>query len=367
MKKLTVFLLLAALVLSLAACGSAPASSATDLNAPEAPAPETTPEPAPASASDLPEKAPEPTPEPTPEPQPTPDAQFPVKVCVLSGTTGFGMANLIYAAQQGEAALNYSFSVESDASNVTAALLNGSADVAALPTNAASALYNKSQGAVQVLALNTLGVLYLVSDGSVPVESLADLEGQTVYAPAQNPSFIFAKLCAEAGVNVTVDNTYAQPAELNAAVAAGNAPLAVLPEPLVTVARSQNPGLTVALDLTAEWDKAAPAGSLVQGCAVVRRAFAEEHPLELAEFLREYADSVAALQADVETSAAHIEAVGVFAKAAVAQKAIPNCNLCFITGADMVAPLTQYLELMYDYNPASVGGAVPGADFYYVP
>ena len=167
-------------------------------------------------------------------------------------------------------------------------------------------------------------------------------------------------------MNVTVDNTYAQPAELNAAVAAGNVSLSVLPEPMVTIARSQNQALTVALDLTAEWDKVAPAGSLVQGCAVVRRAFAEEHPAELAAFLDAYAASVAALQSDPETGAQHIEAAGIFAKAAVAQKAIPNCNLCFITGKDMIAPLGQYLSLMYEANPASVGGAVPGDDFFWV-
>ena len=364
MKKALLILLALAMLLFIPACGQTapPASGASEPSAPAektpAPAPADTPAPAPADT---------PTPAPTEPPAPTPDAALPVSVYVLSGTTGFGMANLICAAQRGEAALNYSFSVESDASNVTAALLNGSADIACLPTNAASALYNKTSGAVQVLALNTLGVLYLLSDGSVPVSSLSDLEGQTVYVPAQNPSFIFAKLCAEAGVNVTIDNSYAQPAELNAAVAAKSVPLAVLPEPLVTIARSQNPDMTVALDLTVEWDKVAPAGSLVQGCAVVRRAFAEAHPTELAAFLDEYGDSISSLQSDPETGAQSIETAGVFAKAAIAKKAIPNCNLCFITGADMIAPLGQYLTLMWEANPNSVGGTVPGDDFYYVP
>lgn len=289
----------------------------------------------------------------------------PVNVMVLNGTTGFGMANLMDAAAKGEAAQEYNFTVETDASNIVAGLANGSVDIAALPTNAAATVYNKTQGKVQVLALNTLGVLYLVTDGSVTVESMADLAGQTVYAPAQNPSFIFQHLCQANGLtDVTIDNTYAQPADLNTAVAAGEVSIAVLPEPMVTVAKSKNPDLVVALDLTEQWDQVAPAGSLVQGCVVVRKAFAEENTAAVAAFLAEYGASIEALTTDVEGTAAKIEANGIFAKAAVAAKAIPNCNVCFITGADMQAALSEFLNIMFEVAPASVGGAVPGDDFY---
>ncbi|MBQ3193686.1 MAG: ABC transporter substrate-binding protein [Oscillospiraceae bacterium] len=293
------------------------------------------------------------------------NASAPVNVMVLNGTTGFGMANLMDAAAKGEAAQAYNFTVETDASNIVAGLANGSVDIAALPTNAAATVYNKTQGKVQVLALNTLGVLYLVTDGSVAVESMADLAGQTVYAPAQNPSFIFQYLCRENGLeDVTIDNTYAQPADLNTAVAAGEVSLAVLPEPMVTVARSKNPDLVVALDLTAEWDKVAPAGSLVQGCVVVRKDFVLENAAAVNTFLEEYGASIEALTADIEGTAAKIEANGIFAKAAVAAKAIPNCNVCFITGEEMQAALSEFLTIMHAVAPASVGGSVPGDDFY---
>ena len=294
----------------------------------------------------------------------TVDAELPVRVVTLNGTTGFGMAGLISEHTAGNTALNYSFTVETDASNVTAALVSGECDIAALPTNAASALYNKTEGKVQVLALNTRGVLYLVTDGSLNVESIADLEGQTVYVPAQNPSFIFSYLCKANGINVTVDNTYAQPAELNTAVAAGEVSLAVLPEPMVTVARSQNQGLVVALDLTEEWDKVSAPGSLVQGCVVVRKAFAEEHPAEVSAFLDDYAASVALLTEDTPAAAKAIEESDIFAKAAVAEKAIPNCNVCFVTGAEMQEQLSAFLEIMFEAAPQSIGGAVPGDDFY---
>ena len=270
----------------------------------------------------------------------------PVRVMTLNGTTGFGMAALIAASDKGEAALNYSFSVESDPSAVTAALVSGDCDLAALPTNAAAALYNKTEGKVQILALNTLGVLYLVSDGSVEVTSFADLDGQTVYAPAQNPSFIFEYLCKANGVDVTIDNTYAQPAELNAAISSGKVALAVLPEPMVTVARAQNAELSVALDLTAEWDKVAEPGSLVQGCVVVRTEFAEANPDAVRVFLEEYGASVDLLQSDTEAAAALIEQTGIFTKAAVAAKAIPNCNVCFITGREMQKSMSAFLQIM---------------------
>ena len=287
---------------------------------------------------------------------PETEANTPVNVMVLNGTTGFGMASLMDAAAKGTSAQEYNFTVETDASNIVAALANGSTDIAALPTNAAAAVYNKTQGKVQVLALNTLGVLYLVTDGSVKVESVADLAGQTVYAPAQNPSFIFQHIVDANGVeNVTIDNT---------AVAAGEVAIAVLPEPMVTVARSKNPDLQVALDLTAEWDKVSVPGSLVQGCVVVRKDFALENVAAVNTFLDEYAVSIEALSKDVEGTAAKIEANGIFAKAAVAAKAIPNCNVCFITGTQMQEALSQFLTIMHGVAPASVGGSIPGDDFY---
>ena len=294
------------------------------------------------------------------------DSELPVRIMTLNGTTGFGMAQLISKAAKGEAALNYQISVETDASNVTAALISGNVDIAALPTNAASVVYNKTGGAVQVLALNTLGVLYVVSDGSESVSALADLEGKTVYAPAQNPTFIFKALCDEAGVNVTVDNTYAQPADLRTAVAAGEVALAVLPEPMVTIACSANDKLTVALDLTEEWDGVFGEGTLVQGCVVVRKEFAEAHGAEIAKFLEEYEASVALLNDDAAAAAALIVEGGIFNAAPVAQKAIPKCNLCFIAGGDMEGALGKFLQTMHGAAPASVGGAVPASDFYYV-
>ena len=280
------------------------------------------------------------------------DKDLTVNVVSLNGTTGFGMAKLMADSKAGNAALNYSFTVETD------------------PSNATAALYNKTDGAVQVLALNTRGVLYVVTDGTESVTSFADLRGKNVYVPVQNPTFIFQYLCEKngltVGTDITIDNTYAQPAELNTALASGEVHIAVLPEPMVTIARAANPDLTAALDLTAEWDKVAPAGSLVQGCVVVRKAFADAHPNEVKAFLTEYQASIEYLTAEPDQAGQMIEEAGIFAKAAVAAKAIPNCNVCFVSGADMQAPLTEFLTALSTVAPQSIGGSVPADDFYCV-
>ena len=311
---------------------------------------------------------PEAAPEITPEPLSAPDSELPINVMVLNGTTGFGMAKLISAAQTGEAALNYAFSVESDASAVTAALISGDCDIAALPTNAAATVYNKTQGGIQMLAINTLGVLYLVVNGeTVSVENLSDLAGKTVYVPAQNPTFLLKALLSAAGLeDVTIDNTYAQPADLRTALAAGEVDIAVLPEPMVTIARSANDKLVTALDLTAEWDKVQPAGSLVQGCVVVRTDFAAEHPAEIARFLEEYESSIAYLAEDPAAAGALIEETGVFTNGTVAAKAIPNCNVCFLAGEDMKSAMSLFCEILFALEPAAVGGSLPGEDFYWL-
>ncbi|MGN1002708.1 MAG: ABC transporter substrate-binding protein [Oscillospiraceae bacterium] len=355
--KLISLILVLVLALSLCACGSSKTpASGSDLNAAQ---------PTPAPVENTPEPEPENTPEPPAEPEI--DPELPINIMTLNGTTGFGMAKLINDAAQGSAALNYSISVETDAANITGALVNGSVDIAALPTNAAAVVYNKTEGAVQVLALNTLGVLYLVVNSeNETVSSLADLEGKTVYAPAQNPSFIFSYICQAAGVNVTIDNSYAQPADLRTAVAAGEIDIAVLPEPMVTIALSSNDKLAVALDLTEEWNQVAPEGSLVQGCVVVRREFAEAHPAEVAQFLKDYEASIDYLFTDTADAAEMIVAAGIFTAAPVAQKAIPKCNLCFIAGEDMQPALSEFLNIMFEVAPASIGGAVPADDFYYV-
>ncbi len=294
-----------------------------------------------------------------------------INVYTLNGTTGFGMAKMISDNKNNKL---YDFSVQTDAAVVLSALASGEVDIAALPTNAASTVYNRTGGKVKLLAVNTLGCLYLLTKDGVSINSFADLKGKTVYAPAQNPTFIFTELCKKNGLNIgtdiTIDSTsFAQPAALQAAVAAGQVDIAVLPEPIVTVtiASAKKAGITInnAMDLTAEWDKVHDKGSLVQGCIVVRTEFLEKYPTAVKNFLAEYEKSIQYLNANPKEASQKIVEAGIFANASVAEKAIPKCNVCYLTGAEMKAAMEVYLTVLKGINANAIGGKLPGDDFYY--
>ena len=363
MKRILSAALVLICTLGFAACGSNTNNPATDSDFPPAligsAASDSNLPPLPtaaASDSDLP-------PAPT---EPAPDTELPITINVMNGSTGFGMAKLISDAAAHRAALNYSISVESDASVVTAALISGSVDIAVIPTNAAANVYNKTEGGVLAAAEVVRGNLYLLQNTETEnITFVSDLEGKTVYAPAQNPSFIFNYIALENGLDLTADNSFAEPAALRDALTGGLADLAVLPEPMVTIAMAGNENISIALDLSEVWRNAA-GGDIVLGCVAVRSAFAEEHPAELAAFLADYAESVRFLEDDPAAGAQLIADTGIFGQATVAEKAIPRCGLCFVTGERMKAELGAYLEALYSVAPAAVGGALPAEDFYYL-
>lgn len=290
-----------------------------------------------------------------------------IKVTTLNGTTGFGMAPLMHENSIENTKNKYEFKVETDASLVTAGLINGTIDIAALPTNAAANVYNKTNGGVQIIAINTLGVLYVVSNGA-EIDSFSDLEGKTLYCPAQNPTFITKYIIEKNGLSgkITLDSTtYATPDALRAAVIAGEVEFAVLPEPMVTIAKSSNKDLKVALDLTAEWNKVSDGKQLVQGCVVVRTEFANQFPGSVDQFLKEYKSSIEALNSDVALGASYVKEFGIFANDKVAEKAIPNCNIAFLDGKEMKEAMKSFIEAMNSIAPASIGNAIPRDDFYY--
>lgn len=306
--------------------------------------------------------------------QPSQDPEIDVQpnVMVLNGTTGFGMAKLISDNTAGTAALTYNITVETDASNITAALVSGSCDIAALPTNAAANLAQKTNGGIKVIAVNTLGVLYVMSNTETQtISSFEDLRGKTVYCPAQNPTFLFKAVCEAnglvVGTDIIIDNTYAQPADLRTALVSGAVDLAVLPEPMVTIAKSGNASLTACLDLTKEWEKHYPADSLMQGCVVVRTEFLENNEAAVKAFLEEYKASIEYVNQNPAEAGEMIAATGIFAQAPVATKAIPNSNICYIDGAEMKAGLEKFYEILFQVAPASIGNALPAEDLYYVP
>ena len=248
-------------------------------------------------------------------------------------------------------------------------------DIAAVPTNLAAVLYKKTEGKVKIAALNTLGVLYVLTAEGVSVASVADLKGKTVYSSGQGavPEYVLNYILDANGVKGDVEVVYeAEHDAVIADLASGKATVAVLPEPKVTAALSQVEGLSVALDLTAEWEKAAALKGdadsvLSMGCVVVRSDFAENNKEALDAFLAEYKASIEYMSdaANIDDAAALCETYGIIPKAAVAKKAIPNCSLTYVDGAQMKTQISAFYKILFDYNPASVGGALPDEEFYY--
>ena len=301
-----------------------------------------------------------------------PDEELEINVYLLNGTTALGASKMIADAKADSDSMNYNFQTFAAADAITGAIVSGEADIAALPTNVAAKLYKNSEGKLQLLALNTLGVLHLLQNGGDEIDELADLKGRTIYLPGagSNPEFITAALLESAGLKVGDDvildtTSFNSPDALATAIASGVADLAVLPEPKVTVTMMNNANITKAIDFSAEWEKLNGENTLVQGCLVVNTAFAEEHPAEVKKFLEDYTASVEYIKEGSDDAIQMIVDAGILPKAPIAKKALPSCNLCSITGADMEPLMKVFYDKLYAYNPASVG-AVPDADFYYV-
>ena len=310
-----------------------------------------------------------------------------VNVMALKGPTAMGMVKMMADSEPVEEFTDqlkeeyenvvssgniYHFTITSATDEVSAALAQGTTDIAAVPANLASVLYNNTEGGVQVLAINTLGVLYIVESGDT-VNSVEDLRGKTIYASGKGstPEYALNYVLTQNGIDPSTDVTIewkSEQAECLSALMAEENAIAMLPQPFVTTAQAQSENLRVALDLTEEWDALqadsdAPS-TLVTGVVVARTAFVEEHPEVVSEFLDHYQDSVEYVNANVEEAA---QLVGQYeiVTAEVAQKALPECNIVFIEGAEMKEKLSGYLSVLFEQNPQSVGGALPDDAFYF--
>ena len=291
-----------------------------------------------------------------------------IRVLTLMGPTGMGMAKLITDGKEGKNAQEYTFTVATAPDQVSAQVIKGDFEIAAVPVNLAAVLYNKTDGAVKVAGVNTLGVLYMLENGST-VNSVADLKGKTIYATGQGstPEYALRYILTKNGMDPDKDVTVqylAEHAELATQMTAGSVTLGMLPEPNVTAVMLNNKDVRIALDLNAEWKKVSGA-DMVMGCIIVSAKFAEEHPQALKKFLEEYKASVEFANGDVDAAAAVIEAAGIVPKAAVAKKALPNCNIVLLTGKDMKTPLQGMLNVLFEAEAKSVGGKLPDDAFYY--
>ena len=292
-----------------------------------------------------------------------------IRIAGLKGPTSIGLVKVMRDNADGKAANKYEFTIAGSADEITPKLNKGELDMAAIPANLASVLYNNTNGAIKVLAINTLGVLYIVEKGDT-VKSVADLKGKTIYATGKGstPEYTLRYILSKNGVDPDNDVTIESQSEPTAVVPllkANDNAIAMLPQPYVTVAQSNVEGLNIALNLTDEWGKIEGSGALVTGVLVARTEFVEKHPDAVKKMLNEYAASSEYVNANIDDAAALVEEFDIF-KAAIAKKAIPYCNIKVITGDEMRTSLSSYLAVLFEQNAKAVGGKLPDDAFYYV-
>ena len=307
------------------------------------------------------------------EPEEQPAEPVEVRAVALKGPTAMGLVRFMSEVDNGNLADNdYSFQIVASPDEVTPLVAKDGVDIAAVPANLASVLYNKTEKGVRAIAINTLGVLYICELGDT-VQSVADLRGKTIYAsgkgstPEYGLQYVLEKNGLVVGEDVQIE-WKSEHAECVQAIATSEGEaVAMLPQPFVTTAQAQNDKIRVALDLTEEWDAVQTGdekSSMVTGVAIVRSAFADEHPEAVDAFLEHYAESVDFVNDNVAEAAELVGSYDIVA-AQVAEKAIPECNIVCITGEDMAERLSGYLDVLAEQNPEAVGGSVPGDDFYY--
>lgn len=303
-----------------------------------------------------------------PEPDAPPAASVPeyppVRIAALKGPTAMGLAYLTENAGE-----SYRITLAGSADEVTPLLLKGELDMACVPANLAAVLYGKTGGEIVALAVNTLGVLYIMENGD-SIRSMEDLRGKTIVSAGKGstPEFGLRYLLSENGLDPDRDLTIdwkSEHSECVAALASGTADIAMLPQPFVTVAQTRLENLRIALDLTEEWDALDNGSAMITGVVAARRDFTDQYPELTERFLADYAGSVAWVNENTTGAAELIAEQGIVDSAAVAESALPRCNIVCLTGQELFEKLSGYLQILYAAEPDSVGGSLPRDDFFY--
>ena len=286
----------------------------------------------------------------------------------IAGPTGVGLANLMNDAKDGKGSLDYNIQLAASNDEIVAKITNKEADIAAVATNLASTLYNKTDGEVVVLAVNTLGVLNVVAKG-VQVPTIASLIGKTIYTTGQgaNPEYIINNVLKNNGLKVGKDvkvEFVSQPQELVSKVVTNEKAIVIAPQPVATAITVKDKKAKILININDEWEKFNDT-KLVMGCVIARKEFVEQNPEAVEAFLEDYKASIEKTNKDIDGTAALCEEFGIVTPAAVAKKAIPLCNIVYEDGEELKTDLSAYLEFLYKQNPKSIGGKLPADDFYY--
>ncbi|MCR5419989.1 MAG: ABC transporter substrate-binding protein [Lachnospiraceae bacterium] len=290
------------------------------------------------------------------------DTKTNVRIGALKGPTSIGLVKLLHDNGNN----NYSFTMETGADVLLSSIASGDLDIALIPANVASVLYNKTNGAISVIDINTLGVLYIVSTDP-SIKEIKDLKGQTIYTTGagSTPEYVLSYLLAENNLSGSVNIEFLSEAtEVAARLSSDPGAIGLLPQPFVTAALMQNNKLSVNINLSEEWDKLNNGSKLVTGVTVVRKEFLDSHPQEVETFLKDHEVSVKFVNSNPEEAAQYTVDAGIIEKAPIAEKAIPYCNIVCIKGEEMKSALSGYLKVLYEQDPASIGKSLPGEDFY---
>ncbi len=294
-----------------------------------------------------------------------------IRVGSLKGPTSMGLLRLMDQAEKQESFNDYEFTMTASADELLPAVVAGDLDIVLVPANVASVLYMKTEGGVSVIDINTLGVLYMVS-GDEDIVDMGDLKGRTVYLTGKGttPDYVLQYLLRENGLTTAdVKLEYkSEAAEVAAVLAQTPEAVGVLPQPFVTAACAQNEKLSVVMDLTREWEAVQGDGGsrLVTGVTLVRSSFLEGNREAVEKFMEEHCASAAFANEHVEEAAERAAAAGIIDKAEVAARAMPRCNITYIDGDEMKTALSGYLAVLFEQDAASVGGGLPGDDFYFI-
>jgi NitT/TauT family transport system substrate-binding protein len=298
-----------------------------------------------------------------------------IRIASLKGPTTMGLVKLMSDAEAGQGTQDYQSTMYGTPDEIVPQLMKGDVDVALLPANLASVLYNKLEGTVgsqiEVAAINTLGMLEVLEAGDT-VKSIADLKGKTIYSTGKgaSPEYVLDYLLKQNGLDPATDVTVefkSEATEVAALLASTPDAIGVLPQPYVTVLKSKSPAIRTALSLTDEWAKVTTDSQMVTGVVVVRKEFAETHPDAFGDFLIDYQASTEFTNTHPAEAAPLIAAAGIVPSAQIAEAAIPACNITYIDGAELKTVLSGYLQVLFGADPASVGGSLPGDDFFYRP
>jgi len=293
-----------------------------------------------------------------------------INIAALKGPTGIGMVKLMEDADNNKTLHNYNFTIAGEADEISAGLIKGEYDIAAVPRNLASVLYNKTKGQIKLAAINTLGVLYIVETGNT-IATVEDLKGKTIYSTGYGttPQYTLNYLLNSYGIDPDRDVNIeykTEATEVAAILSEAEDGIAMLPQPYVTTVMMNNDRVRIAINIDEEWKALNDGGGVVTGVVVVNKDFLENNPEAVEDFLKEYQASTDFVNGNVDAAAELVEKFGLF-KAAVAKKAIPYCNITCISGSEMKEMAERYLNILFEQNPNSVGGAMPAEDFYYLP